>query len=88
MQSHIGDQLITNNWYNGAQSNESTYTNQPLFRAYLLGLGRMGLVIYMSWVAQDTLRSIYGNTTQLQNAVYLAKKMPTQIKGSVVCHNH
>jgi len=39
---------ITNHWYIGVLTTEWTYTNQPLFRPHLLGLGRMGLAIYMS----------------------------------------
>jgi len=42
----------------------------------------------MSGVAQDTLRSIYGNTTQLQNTEYLVPIKHSQIKGSVDCGNH
>ena len=38
----------------------------------------------MSWVVQDTLRSIYGQTPQLQLTVYLAAIKSSRIEGSVV----
>jgi hypothetical protein len=44
MQSHILDKLVTNDWYIGVLSTEWTYTNQPLFRPHLFGLGRWGLM--------------------------------------------
>jgi hypothetical protein len=39
-----------------------------------------GLGIHMSWVAWDTFHSIYGETTQLQNTIYLAPIKPGQIR--------
>ena len=48
---------------------------------------QVGPWIHMFFVARDTLRSIYGKSTQLQNTVYLAPMKRSQIKGSVVCRN-
>jgi hypothetical protein len=47
MQSHIEEQLVTNDQYIRAQSTEWTYMNQPLLQPYLEGLGRIGRAIHV-----------------------------------------
>jgi hypothetical protein len=88
MHSHIRDQLITHNWNFGVLSTKWTCRIEHLFRPHLLGLRWNGLMIRMSYVARNTLHSIYGKTTQSQNTVYLAPIKRSQIKGSVICRNH
>jgi hypothetical protein len=88
MQSHIRNRSITNNRHIRAQSTKWTWTNIPLVHPHLLGLWQMGLVIHMACVALDTLRSIYGKTTQLQNTSSLAPITGSQIDGSVIGRNH
>jgi hypothetical protein len=83
MPSHIRNQSITKSRHIVAQLTEWTYSNQPLLRTNILGLGRMAPMIHVSWVARDSLRSIYGKTTQFQNTVYLASIKCSQIMGSV-----
>jgi len=86
--SHMRDRRVSNDWYMEVLSTKWTCTNQPWFWPQLLGLGQKGLFIRMCWVAQNTLCSIYGETTQLQNTVYLAPIKLSQIKSSVIWRKH
>jgi len=88
MKSHIWAKLITNNWYTWAQLTEWTYMDQCQLQSHLTGVGQMGLEIYISCLAQDSLHSMYGKTAQLQNTLFLAPIKCSQTKGSEVWRNH
>jgi len=87
MQSHIRDELVTNNQFIGALSTEWTWYESTLISTTPSWSGRTRHGIHMPQVAQDTLHLMYGKTTLLQITVYLASKKGGQIEGSGVCRN-
>jgi len=70
MQGHMKDKLLTNDRYIRVQPIDRMDLYESTLCSTTLSVSeRIGLRIHKSRVAQDTLRSIYGKTTQLQTTL-------------------